>query len=242
MEYVIALVLVVFGAAVTIPAFGILQRRKLIQMMETSRIGTHPRGYVELKGRIDPIEALESPYAQKPCVYYRFQVQEHRRRGKHSHWVTVRSGSDSRPFLLDDGSGVAWIDPSGAEVDLRQDASAHTGFFGNSDELSAFLARVRVESRGFFGFSNNIRVTESFLSPGDELYVLGRSEEPDPQRGQPPESGAALYGKGEKNLFISDASEESLVTRLLGKAILHFLGGGVLAAAGAAVAWFHATG
>ena len=214
MEYILGFVFVAIGAAVTIPAFGVLQRRKLIQTMETSRISTHPRGYVELKGKIDRIEALESPYSQRPCVYYRFQVQEHRRRGKSSYWATLSSGADSRPFLLDDGSGVAWIDPSGAEVDLKQDASARTGIFGNSDELSAFLNRVGVDSRGFLGFSKNLRVTESFLSPGDDLYVLGRAEEPDAQRGQPPEAGAALCGRGEKNLFISDASEGTLTSRL----------------------------
>lgn len=235
MEYVIALVLVGIGAAVTIPAFGILQRRKLIQTVETSRIGTHPRGYVELKGKIDPIDVLESPYSQQPCVYYRFQVQERRQRGKNSYWATIRSGADSRPFLLDDGSGVAFIDPGAADVDLRQDASARTGLFGNSDELGAFLQRVGVESRGFFGFSKNIRVTESFLSPGEELYVLGRAEEPDAGRGQAPEAGAALCGKGVENLFISDSSEEKLVGRLFWQAFGYFFGAVVLAAVGVGI-------
>jgi hypothetical protein len=50
---------------------------------------------------------------QLPCLWFRYQVE---RKNYKNEWSTESSGESELPFLLDDGSAICVIDPTGAEV------------------------------------------------------------------------------------------------------------------------------
>ena len=53
-----------------------------------------------------------SPVSRRPCVWYRYSVEEQRG----NKWHPVGSGMSSDTFLLDDGTGQVVIDPDCAEI------------------------------------------------------------------------------------------------------------------------------
>ena len=86
-----------------------LQRARWIEDTPTSRVRSAAQGLVELNGMLDAggHEPLLSPLGKKPCLWYRFRVEEHRGRSdRDNQWRTVEQGVSGRPFLLRDPTGA----------------------------------------------------------------------------------------------------------------------------------------
>jgi len=102
--------------ALTSFAFWVLnfRRTRVVSDTPTSRIASAPQGYVELYGTGLPFgnQPLRAPLSGRACLWYRYVVEEKRGR----EWATVERGVSSDSFVLDDGSGIAVIDPEQAEV------------------------------------------------------------------------------------------------------------------------------
>lgn len=94
---------------------SVLKRLRAVRGTPTSRIASAAQGYVELKGNGRPYGGTPfiSQLSRLPCLWHRYQIQQKNGQGE---WRTIESGESSQPFLLDDGSGVCIIDPSGAEI------------------------------------------------------------------------------------------------------------------------------
>jgi F0F1-type ATP synthase epsilon subunit len=121
-----------------------LRRFRAVADTPTSRVSSAPQGYVELvgKGSHPPGNKLVSPLSGLPCLWYRYLIEE--RNG--NKWRRIGSGVSSETFGLHDGTGMALIDPDGAEVITSN-------------------KRVTIKDR--------YRETEWTLIEGGILYVLG---------------------------------------------------------------------
>lgn len=131
-------------------------RRRLMQDTPTSRIRSAAQGYVELEGyaAASPSSPVFSPLTHTECVWYQFKVEERETDNKgNTHWRTVRSGTSSHLFLLDDNTGECVIDPDKAVVEPAHKKVWQTGDY---------------------------RYTEELIHPLEQLYALGwlRSYEP----------------------------------------------------------------
>jgi hypothetical protein len=121
-----------------------LKRYRTVADTPTSRIASAPQGYVELTGRGQqpPGEGLISPVNGLPCLWYRYRIE--RKNG--DRWEHVESGVSHDTFGISDGSGLALIDPDGAEI---------------------LTSRKQVSASGDY------RRTEWTLIEGETLYVIG---------------------------------------------------------------------
>ena len=89
---ILSLVAMVLGVALIF--WGRSRSRLLgdIQGLETSTVDGLMEGrYVELKGRADCENPVKEPSGGRPCVYYRYNIEEKRRR-RNSRGVTTTPG------------------------------------------------------------------------------------------------------------------------------------------------------
>jgi hypothetical protein len=101
-------------AAVSLFAWNAnFRRSRAVADTPTSKVASAPQGYVELFGKARYSgAATTSPVSRRPCVWYRYSVEEQRG----NKWHHVDSGMSSDTFLLDDGTGSVVIDPDCAEI------------------------------------------------------------------------------------------------------------------------------
>lgn len=139
-------------------------------------------------------EHLAGPLTGRTCVYYIAIVEEQRSTGRSSYWRTVASETRGVPFMIEDGTGRAIIDPNGAQVALDFDGNSKSGTFNKADPVQeAFLARHGQNSEGWV-FNKTLRYREAMIEIGETISVLGSgTREPDPHaapeaayRGAPP--------------------------------------------------------
>lgn len=122
-----------------------VQHARLITDTPTSRIPSAAQGYVELRGRVTPLDGtpLHSPVDGLPVLWYRVRTERRQSDGK---WRVEHTLESDASFLLDDGSGVCAVDPEGAEMLVR---------------------RCDTTTRG------DTRYTQWSLIRSDTVYVLG---------------------------------------------------------------------
>lgn len=73
-------------------------------------------GRFAVKGTVVCTEPVLSPEHRLPCVWYRYRIDECRRRGRGSRWTTRVNEVDGRPFVLEDETGKIIVNPEKAEV------------------------------------------------------------------------------------------------------------------------------
>ncbi len=143
-------------------------RRSAVQRIQTSTTDQLPVGPVELSGRAIPAYSLVAPHSKRPCVYYRYELQELRQRRRRglsfsdrsvsTYWVSRGTfASSPAPFYLDDGRGHVMVDPDGADFVLKG------------------KLEVPISNRQNLGGLINVprRVLESIVAPGAQVYLLG---------------------------------------------------------------------
>jgi hypothetical protein len=153
-------------------------------------------------------EQLQGPLTGRPCVYYIATVEEQRSTGRSSYWKTIVSETRGVPFMLEDGTGRAIVDPNGAEVALDFDGTSKSGTFNDADPVQeAFLARHGQKAQGWV-FNKSLRYREAMIEVGETIAVLGSGvREPDPSA--PPE--AAYRGSPPTRLRLTSSSKFPLV-------------------------------
>jgi len=110
------------------------KRRRLIDNLPTSKTTGVFMGLVEVKGTAETPQPFVAYLSQRPCVHYRWEVQEHWSRtvveretdsdGKsrtvvrhESGWRTVASGGELGPFYLQDDCGFLLVRPEGSNIE-----------------------------------------------------------------------------------------------------------------------------
>jgi len=135
-------------------------------------------------------QTLLSPLSGRSCVYYELQVLDTDGKAK----VTLLREAKGVPFLIEDDTGRALIDPRDAEITLDFDHETKSGHGDNATRVEeALLARHGQRTKGWL-FNKVLVYRESVIEVGELVAVLGsgvREADPDGEpgalyRGAPP--------------------------------------------------------
>jgi len=134
----------------------------------TSKIRSAAQGYAEFYGvlREQAPTALVAPLTGKPCLWWRFKIEQYQSGGKKRSWRVVESGSSEVWLRLNDGTGDCLIDPRGAEVrpairEVWQGSLRHP------------LGPAKSGLLGWLGSGKRYRYSEERLHVGQPLYAIG---------------------------------------------------------------------
>lgn len=165
----IAAVLIAATVAGFLGAFYFFYRKRIMEDTPTSRIRSAAQGYVELHGKGELMEGppIIAPLTGTTCTWYDYKIEEYRRSGKNSKWVTIDSGKSIELFLLIDETGKCVIDPEGASVTT----STRDVWYGSSRQPTSGPALRGTRLRALF--SRKYRYTEKRMHPGETLYAIG---------------------------------------------------------------------
>ncbi|MFN7990832.1 MAG: GIDE domain-containing protein [Candidatus Micrarchaeia archaeon] len=150
----------------------------------TSKVRAAAIGLVELFGKAECREDMQSPVSGVRCAYWRLKC-EYYVPGKHGGWRDMYNSHSSSKFFLEDETGKMLIEPDGAEIDIPPDYTSQGylspgGILGLmqrktlDQKVFAFLERDPAAKAAFNSHSGyDQKVTESFIATDDPLYVLG---------------------------------------------------------------------
>ena len=242
-----ALILLIFGVILSvigailflagIPDVG--RRRRIVRTPTSSIAGAPAAGVIAIGGRI--LAAAEglvtAPFSGEEVVWVRVTVEEYRQSWRTGHdWRTLALESDSRPFLVDDGSGeTARVLPRNATVVVAvHRLTRHESVHEALPRLEAMLRGRGRSTSGWLGSSRTMRYKEEVLRPGDSVRVLGPSRREAGPRGavtedalRRPQLVVAHGGAGQMELLLTSESEERLVAKLLWKFVVGLAVGGI---------------
>ena len=156
--------------------FKQLARKRLIENTPRSKVRSLAVGPVEVHGKARSIYKLQTPFTQLPCVYFAYEIQEYKKSGKSSRWVTILKGSsEGVEFMVEDETGAVAVDAKGAEVVVPED-HVFTNSWGSSlpSGCADYLASHGQSTHAFFGLvERSLRFKESCVMEGDPLFVFG---------------------------------------------------------------------
>lgn len=217
-----------FGAGMAAYCYRTHKKIKKMQDTPTTDIRYLDVGEFEVKASISEKSALiVSPLSEVDCVWFCIKVEEYVKRGKRGSWVTRVNLSNQGDCILDDGTGECRLDLFEIDFEFSKEYSGKSGTLDNPTEKEMrVLQKYGMDPESFLGFNKNLRYTEYVLRHDDELYVLGSCEE---VKGS---DEMIMRGSKDDKLFISDKSEEALVSKFKNQLLLQGLGaGGFLLAA-----------
>ena len=168
--WLVATLLVIAAIVGFIAAFYFFYKKRVIEDTPTSKIRSAAQGYVELAGHGELMEGqpIVAPLTGTTCTWYSYQVEEHRRSGKNSRWVTIERGCSDELFLIIDDTGQCIIDPEGTHVTPVNKDCWH----GHQSRPSG--EPVLPPKRNWFSFgAGRYRYTEKRMHPGELLYAIG---------------------------------------------------------------------
>jgi hypothetical protein len=231
----------IFGAAILGLGFGIfsfivglksLFLKRMIENIPTSKVRSIAMGLVEVYGEVVPIKAMKSPFTNKDCVYYRYDIEEQHTDSKgRSYWVNIKRDERSVPFRLKDETDSVIVDCAGANMNVKVDTVFESGIGHDPPpQVLSFLKAQKIAHDTFLGFNKHMRYTEYFIEPGDKLYILGTAAE---NRGtvagaRHTDNIVIEKGENEKMFYISDRSEKEILASLGWKVKLGVFGGAAL--------------
>jgi hypothetical protein len=222
------------GIAAFAKGLSSLRLKRLIENTPTSKVRAAAIGLVEVCGEAVPCAGkLSSPFSGKDCVYYKYTIEEYRRSGKHSRWITVKNGDSRIRFYVQDDTGKILVNPDEASIEIPVDGEYNSG---SGQDPSAcvldFLDASGIKHEGFFGWNKTMRFREYFIAPGDTVYVMGTADTDLQRKEKNKENGAdnLIIHKGENNktFYISDQPEKQVLSNLDGKVFWGVYGGASL--------------
>lgn len=146
-----------------------LAQARLLEDMPTSRIRSAAQGYVELYGVLQPGpgEPLAAPLTGKPCLWWRYRIEELQSNGKSRSWQVLESACSEGWLGFADGSGQCLINPVGAEVRPlhRQVWHGDQRHPRGAEDHGLFFTLLDSGKR--------YRYSEERLHAGEPLYALG---------------------------------------------------------------------
>jgi hypothetical protein len=176
-----ALVLSAFASVGGLVAFvfGFRKLRTLrrIENTPTSAVRSMPMGLVELHGVARLEDPLTGPFTGKTVAFWKVTVEEYRRQGRHSRWVTRHKGSSAQePFYLEDDTGRVLILPDDAETHLPIDYREKYSGGSLPFLVETYLGECNIRL-GWFGAFKRLRFTEWHIEVGQPFYVHGLAQE-----------------------------------------------------------------
>ncbi len=231
----IMLFLLVAGMVVFVSGLKMLQTKRLMENIPTSKVATAAVGTnVEICGHLIGDELMIAPISGKPCVFFSLEFLTE----DHLPYSRQRMDKDLilaplRVQIRDKDGGVAQIDPRGADFVFKEEAEeywhAYTPLLSKKP-IPERLKEVLLENEDQIkpeklekllagDASLDYKFNECAIGPEDPVYVLGYATTADDGR-------TLLLKKGEQGDFmISNKSEEEL-TREWGYDIPFMIFGG----------------
>jgi hypothetical protein len=174
---------IIIAIACLIAAFRILQKKRLVDDMPTSKTLGVFIGLAELKGTAESDKPLTSYLAGAPCVLYKWKIEEHWSRTvtgvgakgmpttRHeSGWTVIAKDEQLAPFYLKDDMGVIRIVPDGAEIQDKE-------VFNKTCRFSDPLYFSKAPLREIANSDHERRFVETAVPLHAGLYVMGQARE-----------------------------------------------------------------
>lgn len=158
-----ACVAVLFGSGLGRLAWEAPRLSRRHRAVKRWPIGEAPEGEIgRLRGRVRALdESLTSPVSGRRCVYYAVVIQG---------TMECVTQCKSVPFVVEDPSGRAIIEPANGTVALTFDR--RETLLSNSPRPPALLGQSGVEHRGLFG-TGPLRLLEGVVEIGQHVEVVG---------------------------------------------------------------------
>jgi hypothetical protein len=166
-------------------------------------------------GRVGEGDTVQAPFTGRSCVFYEATVEEYRSGGKSGSWRQIAREATGVPFVLEDGTGRAIVDPTGARVAVEIDMTTRSGTFDDATPAEArFLGKHGLRATGWV-FNRSLRYREGVIEVGETIAVMGQGvREPDPAavgkvggyRSGPP-TRLRLGGSSRHPVLLSDAPD-----------------------------------
>jgi hypothetical protein len=132
-------------------------------------------------GVVKPLErrVLEAPVSGRLCVYHEIQILDVR------DWIKVPLARERRsvPFVLEDETGRAIVDPEHARVECDFDERTFSKAAFDADARQrALLDRFSLLERDWSKSTGGIRYTEAVIALDETITLIGKGvREPDPE-------------------------------------------------------------
>lgn len=230
---IISIIFLIVGVFLFFGGFKWLKYRRIIENTPTSKIRSIAMGIVEIFGEALPMEGniLKSPFSNTECVYYKYTVEEYKKRGKSSEWVVIKEGNEMPYFFIKDETGSVIIDPKGAEIEIPVDFEFSSSLGKDPPEqIINFLKANSLNFEGFLGINKKMRYREHLIEPKDKLYVMGTAgDNPFVDEGSSQKNEAdIMIQKGNDFYYISDKAEKEVLNSFKWKSVGWLFGGSAL--------------
>lgn len=161
----LATLLALGGCVALVLAQRAWHRARLVEDTPTSQVRSAAQGFVRLEGaaRLMPGEPVVAPLSGRVCVWWRYRIEE--RRGSGERWQGLETDTSSSHFELADATGVALVDPDGAELH----GTVRDTWYGDTPQPQAGPPSMD----GFRGFGDRYRYTEERVEDGAFIHALG---------------------------------------------------------------------
>lgn len=183
-----------FGAGIFwfFKGFRIYRQYRVLADTPETPIRSIPMGFVEIHGKANGQETVESPVTKTTCHFYKVDIERWVTSKNGGHWSHAATDADGVKFYLEDASGKVLVDAHRAEYDLiksgrRQtgstsvslgrlfrssdDDDSSTGAWVSSEELISYADSVIAGKRSLFSGGNIL----SELTSGSLHISLGSS-------------------------------------------------------------------
>jgi len=152
-----------------------------------------------VRGSVIGEAPIVAPLSGRACTYYKIVVEA--RDGLS--WKRVAYEARGQSFELDDGTGIALVDPGDAQVEVDYDHQYELRPDARHTQPIAELARR-------FKLPDEVLILrEGVLQVGEVVAAHGRlllETDPDPSRGR---SRIRVVGAGRERVFLSERSVDS---------------------------------
>jgi len=148
--------------------------RRALRAAPRVQIADFPEGVpARIVGRIADGDHLTAPLTGRACVVYQAIVQQYANDRDGGSWRTILRETRHVPFAIEDGTGRALVDPTGADLVVEIDSTTQSGTFDDATAAEAdFLARHGLTSKGSV-FNKRLRYREGALELGETIAVYG---------------------------------------------------------------------
>ena len=215
-----AALIVVLGIVVVIYSFmerAKAQRVTKAPLIRTGSLATQPGGSpVSVEGNVACPQPLISPFTGTPCLYYSIKCTAEWKEGETKKTKELSNVKTAAQFLIDDGSGPAWINATqGGTFEPTQIKSETkgAGLLGGITGKELLFGQY-VVSTGAFGIGTKYEVKEEVLPLQPRLYVNGAAN-----------GGVITEPTGLQSLIISNKTRDHLLASSLKTAKLALIGG-----------------
>jgi len=189
-------------------------RRTLLAAPAGELVSLSENSFARIAGTVRPLahRVLTAPLSGRRCVYWSVSVTEVSGSERHDQGRGIGGEGDRIPFILDDSTAQAVIDPEHAEISVPYDypSTSHGASYADLEQLGV-LERLRLWHRDAYRFeTKSLRYRECVIEAGHEIVVLGAGMlEADPEANPP-----GMYRQGQPlRLRFGGTAKQPLVIR-----------------------------